>query len=313
MNNAVELSVVIPVYGAKDCLEPLHERLTKVLSKLVSSYEIVLMEDCSPDGSWDVVSALAEEDTHVKAYRLSRNFGQHAAITAGLAQCTGQWAVVMDCDLQDPPEEIPRLYEQAKQGYEIVFARRKEKRHSFFRKLAAKCYFGILNKLTKRSLDGEYGSFSLISRKVIDAFVQVQDKGRHYLLILFWLGFPSTSVEYQHAERYSGKSAYTFSKLIRHALEGVFFQTTTVLHWIIYLGFLCSLLGMLISVYLIAKYFTQYIMPGWTSLVVLVLMMSGIILICLGIVGLYVGQIFEQVQGRPLYVIAEKRNAGEAG
>ena len=141
----VELSIVIPIYKAEGCLERLHERLTTVLSSTVPSYEIILIDDSSPDDCWSILKALAIQDTNIRAYRLSRNFGQHAAITAGLEQCQGRYAVVMDCDLQDPPEIIPQLYHQAIQGSEVVLARRKTKRHSFFRRTTSKLYFQLLN------------------------------------------------------------------------------------------------------------------------------------------------------------------------
>lgn len=301
-----EISVVIPVYKAEDCLHELHRRLTDVLSTLVSSYEIILVEDRGPDNSWQVLSSIAASDSHVKAYRLSRNFGQHAAITAGLKKCAGRWAVVMDCDLQDPPEFIPALYQKAQSGFEIVLARRKQKQYSLFRKLAASVYFSLLNRITGKAINGEYGSFSLISRRVIDAYLQVPDHNRHYLFILYWLGFDTTDIEYEHAARFSGESSYSFRRLLKHALEGLFFQTNTLLRWIVYMGFMFSLMGMLAVVYLVYRYFTHSVLSGWTSLAVLILTVGGVVLICLGMVGLYVGQVFEQVKGRPLYVIDDE-------
>ena len=200
----VELSVVIPVYGCRESLRALHERTSAALRRITSSYEIVLVDDCDREGSWEVVAQLAREDHAVKAFRLSRNFGQHAAITAGLAQCSGRWAVVMDCDLQDPPELIAELYRVATQGNDVVLARRKRKRQSLFRRVAAHFYFRLMKVLARARLDGEFGSFSLISRKVIDALLRFQDQDRHYLFILNWLGFRTATIEYQQAPRHSG-------------------------------------------------------------------------------------------------------------
>lgn len=298
-----ELSVIVPVYGCRDCLGALHSRLSAVLAKAVRGYEIVFVDDRSPDDSWRLLEELARRDSNVRAIRLSRNFGQHAAITAGLDRCAGEWAVVMDCDLQDPPEEIPRLLDAARGGYDIVLARRRQKKHSLFRRLAARGFFRLINLFSGTRFHGEYGNFSLISRKVVDAFSQLRDRDRHYLLILHWLGFSRTEIEFVHAARFSGKSSYTLRSLLRHAFEGVFFQTTRLLRWIVYLGFWISASGVVLAAYFVYQYLAHAVYPGWTSLAVLILLIGGFIISSTGIAGLYVGKIFEQVKGRPLYVV----------
>jgi glycosyltransferase involved in cell wall biosynthesis len=302
-----DLSIVIPVYRAEDCLKALHERLTATLKTLVPAYEIIFVEDCGPDNSWTVLTGLASQDANVKCYRLSRNFGQHAAITAGLSQCRGERVIVMDCDLQDPPEVIPALYQKSLEGYDVVLAKRKGKRHSLYRRLSANIYFKVLNMLTGRNMNGEYGSFSLISRKVADAYLKIEDRNRHYLLILYWLGFKTADIEYNQAERFSGESSYTLKTLIRHALRGIFFQTTVLLQWIIYLGLISSISGLLFAAHLVYQYYINSALPGWTSLAVLILVMSGLILMSLGVVGGYIGQIFEQVQGRPIFIVDQSQ------
>jgi len=298
-----EISVVIPVYGCRSCLPELHARLQRTLSACAASHEIVFVDDGSPDGSWPVLEQLAQGDDNVRAIKLSRNFGQHAAITAGLEHARGDWIVVMDCDLQDPPEGIPRLLEAARSGYDIVLARRTGRRHSFFRRLSAYA-FSVLMKMFNRALfDWSYGSFSAISRKVADEFVKLRERDRHYLFVLQWLGFRTTSIEYAHAERLEGESSYTVGKLVKHAFDGIFFQTTVLLRWIVYLGFLVSLSGVLLAAYFIYDYFTRSIYPGWTSIVVLTLVIGGFIITSTGIAGLYIGKIFDQVKQRPLYVV----------
>ena len=306
----VEISVVVPVYGCRDSLRALHERTTAALRGLVDSYEIVLVDDCDDRGSWEVAAELAQADTAVRAYRLSRNFGQHAAITAGLAQCTGRWAVVMDCDLQDPPENIPELYRKALEGHDIVLARRKGKRHSLFRRAAARVYFALMSVLASTRLDGDFGAFSIISRKVIDAFLRFQDRDRHYLFILNWLGFRTAAIEYEHAERHSGQSSYGFGALLRHAIDGMFFQTTVLLRWIVYVGFGVSLAGLMLAAYYLYMYVAYSITPGFTSLAVLILLIGGFIIISTGVAGLYIGKVFDQVKGRPLYVIDQEVTDG---
>jgi dolichol-phosphate mannosyltransferase len=305
-----EVSVVVPVYGCADCLRPLHARLVAALQAFTDDYEIIYVDDRSPDGAWSVLAALGARDPHVRAIRLSRNFGQHAAITAGLAQSIGLWTVVMDCDLQDPPESIPHLYAKAREGFDIVFARRKNRTDSTFRRLSARAYFGTLNTFTGSRFDGEYGALSIISRKVVDAFLELKDADRHYLFILHWLGFESASIDVEHSERYAGRSSYTLPKLVQHAFDGVVFQTAKLLRWIVYAGFLVAVLGLALACFFIYSWAVNDPYPGWTSLAVLLLMLGGFILLSLGVTGLYVGKIFGQVKERPLYVIDEVRGDG---
>ncbi len=302
----VEISVVVPVYHGEKSVEPLCARLRDTLRKMDISYEIVLVDDRSPDQSWTQIEQLAEVNPEIHGFRLSRNYGQHVAITAGLANASGQWVVVMDCDMEDPPEDIPRLYEEAMKGFDIVLARRRTRHHSFFRKLAASLYFRLINLLSSQRIDGEFGTFSIISRKVVDAYLRVRDLDRHYLLILHWLGFTRSVIDYEQGLRHDGASTYSLSALITHAISGVLFQSTQFLVWVIGLGFVVSLVGVLLSVVYMAQYFLYGARPGWTSLVVLQLILSGFIIASAGITALYVGRIFEQVKDRPLFFVDEQ-------
>jgi dolichol-phosphate mannosyltransferase len=299
----VELTVVVPVYKCDECLTHLHQRLHDALDGKVLSMELLFVDDRSPDGSWETLQGLARVDECVKVVRLSRNFGQHAAITAGLEHAAGTWIVVMDCDLQDPPEYVPELYAKAQEGYDVVFARRITDRRSFSRGLASAAYFRMLNAALGTSFDSGYGNFSLISRKVRDEFLRVRDTDRHYLMILRWLGFTTASIDFQQEPRYAGKSAYTVGMLLRFALDGFFFQTTTLLRWIVYAGFLISVVGVILAGFFVVNYFVGDPYPGWTSLGVLLLLLSGFIIVSTGVTGLYVGKIFVQAKNRPLYVI----------
>jgi polyisoprenyl-phosphate glycosyltransferase len=299
----VEISVVVPVYRCAECLRHLHERLDAALAEIPGEHEIVLVDDRSPDASWDVLRELAEQDESVRVVRLSRNFGQHAAITAGLEFARGRWIVVMDCDLQDPPEDIPRLYARAKEGVDIVYARRTGRNDPAFRRFGGRLYFRLLNASLGTDFDPDYGNFSIISRKVRDAFLRFRDKDRHYLMILRWLGFQHASIDVAHAERYAGESAYTMSTLIRFAIDGLFFQSTTLLRWSTYIGFAASLGGVLLAAFFVVRYFLGTTYPGWTSLAVLVLLIGGLTITTIGVTGLYIGKIFTQVKDRPLYVV----------
>jgi dolichol-phosphate mannosyltransferase len=303
----LDLSVVVPVYRCEECLRALYDRVTRAVAEITPRYEIIFVDDRSPDGSWSSLRELTALDSHVKAVRLSRNFGQHAAITAGLAESRGSRVVVMDCDLQDPPEEIPRLYATAEQGYDIVFARRRSRRHSLFRRGAARLYFKLMNVFLGTSIEGEYGSFSIISRRIADEFLAFRDRDRHYLLILYWLGFEHTSIDVAHSERHGGRSAYSLGALLRHAADGVFFQTTKLLRWIVYLGLLIALAGFALAAILVIAYLAGATPPtGYTSLAVLILVSTGTVLTSVGVAALYLGKVFEQVRGRPLYVVDER-------
>jgi polyisoprenyl-phosphate glycosyltransferase len=307
----IEISVVVPVYKCADCLRHLHERLGAALAEIPGEHEIVLVDDRSPDASWDVLRALAEEDESVRVVRLSRNFGQHAAITAGLEFARGRWIVVMDCDLQDPPEDIPRLYARGQEGVDIVFARRTGRNDPAFRRLGGRLYFRLLNASLGTDFDPNYGNFSILSRKVRDAFLRFRDKDRHFLMILRWLGFEHSSIDVAHAERYAGESAYTMRALVRTAVDGLFFQSTTLLRWSTYIGFAASLGGVLLAAYFVVWYFLGTTYPGWTSLAVLVLLIGGLTITTIGVTGLYIGKIFTQVKDRPLYVVDVVEGRGD--
>jgi glycosyltransferase involved in cell wall biosynthesis len=309
-----ELSVVIPVYGCAACLEDLTVRLERALGSITTKWEIVYVDDRSTDGAWPKLRELSTKHKAVKAYRLSRNFGQHAAITAGLAHSSGRWTVVMDCDLQEPPELIPRLYARAQQGFDIVLAKRIQRRQSLYRRLSSSIYFRLMTLFLGFESTGEYGTFSIVSRKVVDAFLNLKDMDRHYLLILFWLGFARDSIAFEHHARETGKSAYSLRRLIQVSVDGLFFQTTTLLKFIVYMGFALAAAGVLLAVYLIAIYLSlhPYPYPGWTSLAVLILTTGGFIVISTGVTGLYIGKIFQQVKDRPLYVIDETAASEDA-
>jgi polyisoprenyl-phosphate glycosyltransferase len=297
------LSVVIPVYGCEPCLVSLASRLVGTLESLVASFEIVLVDDRDGSEAWTTIGRLAGEDSRVRGIRLSRNFGQHAAITAGLKAARGSWVIVMDCDLQDPPEEIPRLWAKAQEGFDIVYGRRAFKHGNAPRRLAGRMYFRLLSTFSGNDIEGEFGTFSLISRKVVDGFLHFRDQDRHYLLILRWLGFDWAAVDYEPAARTVGRSSYSFGRLIRHAMDGVFFQTTILLRWIVYLGFAFSLFGVLAAVGLVAAKLNGTIYPGWTSMAVISLLGTGFMITSTGVTGLYIGKVFDQVKDRPLFLV----------
>lgn len=301
-----ELSVVVPVYGCRDCLHALHQRLRASTNRVFSEVELIFVDDRSPDGSWEVLREIARSDPGVKLIRLSRNFGQHPAITAGLAEATGRWIVVTDCDLEDPPEEIGRLYDKVQEGYDFVLSRRRRRHQTVFRRVGAQIYRRIANLLGGTEIDPQLTNFSIVSREVVQRFLRLGDQDRQYILILLWLGFRHTTIDVDQDPRFAGRSSYSFGQLVRVALDGLFFQTTRLLRWIVYAGFIVAALGFVLAGVVLYTYLQESPPQGWTSLAVLVLILSGFIIASTGVMGLYVGKVFNQVKGRPLYVIDER-------
>jgi glycosyltransferase involved in cell wall biosynthesis len=298
----VQLSIVVPVYGCAECLAALHDRLTRSVAQITDRYELVFVDDRSEDSGWEVLGRLAQRDAHVRAFRLSRNFGQDAAITAGLSKARGHWAVVMDCDLQEAPEDIPRMWAAAGEGYDVVRTIRRGWRHSPVRRWASRSYRRLTQETDVRS---DYSNLSLISRQVIDAFLRLHDRDREYMIALDWLGFDATAIEIDHAERHAGTSGYTLGKLVRVALDGMFFRSTLLLRLVVLLGFIIALAGVVLAAFVVVDYIIEpdKSVAGYTSLAVLILLLAGFIIVSVGVVGLYVGRIFEQVKDRPLFLI----------
>jgi glycosyltransferase involved in cell wall biosynthesis len=306
----VELSVVAPVFNDEECLAELHSRLTTVLGALTPSYEIILVDDGSHDASWDVVEALSRKDPRVRGVRLSRNFGQHFAITAGLEATRGQRVVVMDSDLQERPEEIPRFWEKMNEGYEVVFSLRRQRRDSFFKRTTSVLFFVAMNRLTGQRVRGEEGTLSMLDRKVVDAFLRVTDVHRHYLYILRYIGFRQAFVDVEHAERFAGTSSYDLKRMFIHALDGITSQSTRLLQASSAIGFLFVIGAFAQVLWLIYKRkILDQGVEGWASAMVSTWFIGGMVLFSLGVLGLYVGKMFEQTKNRPLFIVAERTYA----
>jgi dolichol-phosphate mannosyltransferase len=281
------------------------------LHELGTSYEIILVDDRAEDGSWPEIERLADLDSCVRGILLSRNFGQHAAITAGLEYARGAWVAVIDCDLQDPPEDIPRLFARAVEGCDIVFGRRTRKKPANIpRRLLGTLYYWGLRTFAGAKSQGEFGTLSVLSRKAVDAFLALGDNDRHYTLVLLWLGFHTAIVDYEPVPRFEGRSSYSFRRLLKVAANGVFFQTTFLLRWVVYLGFGLALTGGALALYLLYGRLTGHVYPGWTGIIVAILLQGGFIILSTGVTGLYIGRVFEQSRGRPLFVVDRATDAG---
>jgi len=303
------ISVVSPVYKAELIVDELVRRLTTELKKITDSYEIILVEDCGPDNAWEKIEENCAKDDHVTGIKLSRNFGQHHAITAGLDHCSGEWVVVMDCDLQDRPEEIINLLNKAKEGYDIVYARRAQRQDNFFKKRASKLYGRIFFWLSGMKIDKTIANFGIYNRKVIKSIYKLREPMRDFGPMIRWVGFKDTSIDVVHASRFEGKSSYSFAKLTSLALSTILAYSDKPLKLTVKLGTTISFFAFLFAFYNLYEYFTGKIgQPGYTTLILSVWILGGMIIFIIGIVGLYISKIFESVKNRPLYVIEKLLN-----
>jgi len=308
-NSSLELSIVSPVYGAESSLRKLYETLSNIAQKLSDSYEIVLVEDCSPDNSWEVMKELATSDPHVKIYRLTRNFGQQIAIAACLTYAIGKRTVVIDCDLQDQAEKIVDMWHKMDEGADIVYTLRLNRKDSVLKRFSSWIFYTLMGFSKLGFLRPGIGTFSMISEEVKQSYLRVADEHSLYVAVLHWLGYNSEVVEQEHSGRDSGRSGYSFRKLVFHALNGLISQTNTLLYGSIAGGFLLVLAAFAGIIYLILQKITSDVaVDGWASLAVLNLAVGGTVLLALGILGLYLGRIFERVKNRPLFLA---RNAPE--
>lgn len=303
----MKLTVVSPVYRAENVLRELVERIVKSKPKEFQTLEIILVDDFSPDGSWNKIEELAKEFPEIRGLKLSRNFGQHYAITAGLDHFTGDWVVVMDCDLQDQPEEISELYQKAKEGFDIVLASRRNRQDSLYRRTVSKYFYKALAYLTGTEQDETIVNFGIYSSKVIKSINSMRESIRFFPTMIKWIGFKSAKVKVEHADRKEGKSNYNLKKMLNLALDIILAFSDKPLRLTIKLGLLAAVVSIMLAVFTFIKWIHGDItVIGYASLITSIWFLSGCILITLGVVGLYVGKTFEGVKNRPLYIIEKE-------
>ena len=303
------ISIVIPVYNTAEFIEEIYTRVKNAMSILNKDFELIFVNDGSKDNAWEKISELALKEQRVKGINLSRNFGQHYAIAAGLDFSSGEWVVVMDCDLQDQPEEIIKLYNKAIEGYDIVLGKRMRRNDTFFKIYLSKIFYFILGFLTDTKQDSTIGNFGIYNRKTIDAICSMNDSFRYFPTMVRWVGFKNTQIEIEHAERKSGKTNYNFRKLFELGTEVILSFSEKPLKLTIKLGMGISLLSIIFAVINIYRYFTGDIkLLGFASLIVSIWFLSGIIIFVIGIIGLYIGKTFERTKNRPLYIVKDYAN-----
>ncbi|MGB3592367.1 MAG: glycosyltransferase [Nonlabens sp.] len=300
------LSIVSPVYRAEKVLPELIARIEQSAARITNDFEIILVEDCGPDRSWSVIEELAETKSHVKGIKLSRNFGQHYAIACGLDNAQGEWIVVLDCDLQDQPEEIPKLYQKAQEGYDVVLARRSYRKDKYFKKLFSKLFYRTLGYLTGSEQDETVANFGIYHHKVIDSITSMRESIRYFPTSVKWVGFKQTKVDVEHSARFEGESSYNFSKLINLAIDIILAFSDKPLRLVAKTGLIVSGISFAIATYYLIKFLLGgVVVIGYTSLIVSLWFLSGIMISTLGVVGLYIGKIFEETKKRPIYVVQE--------
>jgi dolichol-phosphate mannosyltransferase len=309
MRKNILISVVTPVYMAEKIVELLVLEIAKAVEAITSDYEIILVEDGSKDNSWECIVKECKKDKRVKGVKLSRNFGQHYAITAGLDKAKGEWIVLMDCDLQDQPSEIIKLFNKANQGYDIVLARRESRKDKKSKIIFSNLFYKVLGYLTGTNQDPAVANFGIYHSKVIAAVSSLRESIRYFPTMVKWVGFKSSSVNVDHDYRKIGKTSYNFKRLLKLSLDIILSNSDKPIKLTIKVGFTIAFISFLMGIYTFIRYQAgQITVLGYTSLLISIWFLSGIILAVLGIIGLYIGKTFEGVKKRPIYIIDQEIN-----
>lgn len=301
------LSIVVPCFNEEEVIETTYERLCSILPKLNMDAEIIFVNDGSRDNTMLKLRNLAKQSENVKIISFSRNFGHQIAITAGMDYAQGHAIVVIDADLQDPVEVIVEMVDKWRQGFEVVYGKRIERKgEKLFKKASAKLFYKILQKLTDESMPSDVGDFRLIDRKVSNALKEMPERSRYVRGLVAWLGFKTTSVEFVRNPRFAGETKYSFAKMLKLALDGIFSFSYKPLKIASFLGGSISLVSLIYLVFVVhQRIFTNNTISGWTSTMAVLLFLCGTILVVLGIIGEYMARIYEEVKARPIYVIKD--------
>ncbi|MFE5317096.1 glycosyltransferase family 2 protein [Paenibacillus sp. NPDC056579] len=307
MSETIRYSVVIPVFNEEAVIHETYRRLKAVMERTQQSYELLFVNDGSRDATADILQEYSRWDSTVKLIDFSRNFGHQIAITAGMDYASGDAVIVIDADLQDPPELISDMISKWKEGYDVVYAKRtKRKGESFFKKQTARLFYRLLHASTDISIPVDTGDFRLLDRKVCDEMSRIPENNRFVRGLVSWVGFRQTAIEYERDERHAGETHYPFKKMLKLSLDGLTSFSYKPLKLASYLGFTLSVSGFIYMLFVLyARLFTEATIPGWTSLTIIQLLFNGFILIMLGIVGEYIGRIYDETKGRPLYIVRQ--------
>ncbi|MBV4203420.1 glycosyltransferase family 2 protein [Bacteroides salyersiae] len=309
VSTSPQISIISPIYKGEEMLSELVSRIKSNIIAISENFEIILVNDASPDNSWQLIQYECNKDERVKGINLSRNFGQHYAITAGLNHALGEWIVVMDCDLQDRPEEIPNLYKKAQEGYDIVLAQRTERQDSFFKRMSSALFYSIFSYLTDTKQDKSIANFGIFNQKAIRALLSMNDAVRYFPTMIQWVGFQKSYLPVVHAERKKGSSSYNLHSLLRLAFDNILGFSNKPLRLTVKLGFMISVLSLCLAVFYLIRYlYGNIAVSGFTTIVLSLWFIFGVTICLLGVLGLYIGRIFDQVKGRPHYIVQQTLN-----
>lgn len=304
-----DIAVIVPVYMGKAVLRELCDRLVAALSSITDRFSIILVDDRSPDDAWPLIQELGRGDRRIRGIQLSRNFGQHYALTAGIDHARAKWYVVMDCDLQDAPEDIPVLYDKARDGHDMVVGARTRKEHSWHRRASSRLFYGVLRRLSGLEADSTQGNFRIFSDRVADGFRQIRERPRFFPATLSWMGFETATVPLQHHARKEGRSSYSLVGLLKCAVDTILVHTMLPLKAVAVFGLVMSVISMFLGIALALKKLIWGVpVDGWTSLIVAICVIGGLQMLMIGILGLYIGKNFEETKRRPLYLVREFSN-----
>ena len=307
-----KISLVIPMYYEEQVVEECYNRVTKVLKEIQKyDYEIIFINDGSKDNTLDILERIAKIDNNVKVISFSRNFGHQAAVTAGLKYVTGDVIVIMDADLQDPPELIPDMLKEWEKGYEVIYGKRKSRKgESVFKLLTAKAFYSTLNKLSDVEIPKDTGDFRMVDRKVVDVVNSLPEHNKFLRGLFSWVGFEQLAYEYDRKERFAGKTKYPFGKMLKLALDGILSFSTKPLKIVGGLGILSVIISFVILIYSLLSYIFKWnsLTPGWTSIMCTITFLGGIILISVWMIGEYIGRIYDEVKNRPQYIVKKTIN-----
>jgi len=299
-------SIVIPVYNEQEVLPEFYHRLSRSMEQLDEPYEIIFINDGSQDRSMEILHKLHVADSRVKIIHLSRNFGHQAAITVGMDYASGDAVITMDADLQDPPEVLLQLIQKYREGYDVVYAtRKKRKGETFSKRFTARVFYRLIHRLADVNIPVDTGDFRLINRSALNSLNSLREKRRFVRGLVSWIGFRQIGITYQRDPRYAGKTKYPLRKMLKFALDGITSFSDIPLHIAMYLGFATSGFAFLYAVIVVLLKFLSISFPGYTSIMVTILFLGGVQLITIGIIGEYIGRIYDEVKGRPLYIVQE--------
>ncbi|QWG53349.1 glycosyltransferase [Bacillus mycoides] len=307
------ISVVVPMYFEEEVAQECYNRLKSVMLQNNINYEFVFVNDGSTDRTMEILSEIAANDYRTKVVNFARNFGHQIAVTAGIAAAKGDAIVIIDADLQDPPEVIPELIAKWEEGYEVVYAKRKQRKgETWFKLLTAKYFYKALNYMSDIDIPKDTGDFRIIDRKVADVFNQMTERNRFIRGMMSWIGFRQTYVEYERDERFAGETKYPLKKMIKFASDGIIAFSTKPLRIVMSLGLLSVLISIAVLLYTITvKIIGKDIQTGWASIMVAITFFSGIQLLGLGIVGQYIARIYDESKNRPIYIVKETINVAQ--